>query len=96
MIGLDIDPSRIALAIVIVGTLLLVVQYLVRRFRPGMAAVAGAGPILVAQCSLDMRQRIVVIRYGQTDHLILLGNAVPIVVAQQPAPGPLGMAEAGS
>jgi hypothetical protein len=43
-----------------------------------------------------MRQRIVVIRYGQTDHLILLGNAVPIVVAQQPAPGPLGMAEAGS
>jgi flagellar biogenesis protein FliO len=88
MIGAAPDVWRIVLAVMVVAGLLGLVPILLRRFRPPAVPVAGMPerPQIVAQQSLDMRHRIVVVRYRQTEHLLLLGGSLPVLVGQQPTP----------
>ena len=87
MMGTDIDLDRILLAAAAVGVILVVVALLARRLRPtAMAAAGEAGAPLVeiGQRSLDMRHRVVVVRYRQTDHLVILGGAQPVLAGHHP------------
>ena len=87
MTDLGLDPMRIVLAAGVAAGLMLLAVVLLRRLRPIQPAGTDGryGPRTVAQCALDMRHRVVVVRYGRTDHLILLGQSAPLLLGCQDA-----------
>ena len=94
MIGGGLDPWRIVLAILVVAGMLALIPLLLRRFRTVAAVPSGqTGPEVVAQRSLDMRHRLVVVRYRQMEHLIVLGGTLPVALGQQIVAETAGSAE---
>ncbi|WP_035485261.1 flagellar biosynthetic protein FliO [Geminicoccus roseus] len=93
MIEAGLEPGRILLAILAVAVLLGLVPLVVRRFRP-RAVLGPQAPLeVVAQRALDLRHRVLVIRYRGRDHLLVLGGTLPVVLdggdpASALAPGP--------
>jgi hypothetical protein len=85
MIGGVVDLDRVLLAMAVAAGLLALLPIVLRRFRstmPDRGGVAGR-PEVVAQQGLDIRHRMLVVRYRQTEHLIILGGSVPVVVGKE-------------
>ncbi|WP_222182468.1 hypothetical protein [Geminicoccus harenae] len=90
MIDLGPDPLRIVLAVLVAALLLAGLPFLLRRLPGRLPAPAGpmSGPAIVAQRALDLRHRLLVIRHGEREHLIILGGSLPVVVAGEGFPVP--------
>ena len=90
MIDALADPTRIVVAILVAAALLAMTPVLLRRLRPSMRLKAGDDEELaiMAQRTLDMRHRIVVVRHRGTEHLLILGGSLPVVVGK--CAGPTG------
>lgn len=88
MTGVGPDGWRIVLAIVAAGGLLGVMPFALRRFRPRALAGGGRPDVLeiVAQRPLDLRHRIVVVRYRDLEHLLVLGGSLPVMVGRAENP----------
>jgi hypothetical protein len=99
VIDLGPDPLRIVLAVLAAALLLAGLPFLLRRLQ-GRLPVAGpaSGPVVVAQRALDLRHRLLVVRHGEREHLIILGGSLPVVVAGegQPLPAMPVLVAAGS
>jgi len=101
VIGLGPDPLRIVLAVLVAAFLLAGLPFLLRRLQGRLPAAGPAsGPAIVAQRALDLRHRLLVIRHGGREHLIILGGSLPVVVAGEGCPLPatpaLAAADAGA
>ncbi|WP_159713688.1 hypothetical protein [Geminicoccus flavidas] len=93
------DSLRIVLAVLVAAVLLAGLPFLLRRLQGRLPAAGPAsGPAIVAQRALDLRHRLLVIRHGEREHLIILGGSLPVVVAGEgfPSPAAPGLATAGS
>jgi hypothetical protein len=84
----ELDPWRILLAVAVAGVLLGLTPWLLRRFRPVIPADGPPrdGLEVVAQRALDMRHRIVVVRYRGNDHLLVLGSNPPLALGRHDVP----------
>jgi hypothetical protein len=91
VIDLGPDPLRIVLAVLVAALLLAGLPFLLRRLQGRLPASGPAsGPAIVAQRALDLRHRLLVVRHGEREHLIILGGSLPVVVAGEgfPLPAP--------
>ena len=79
------DPLRIMLAVLAAAVLLAGLPLLLRRLRGRLpVGPAGNSPEIVGQRALDLRHRLLVIRHGDHEHLVILGGSLPVVVTGAP------------
>ncbi len=87
MSAAELDPWRILLAVAVAAILLGLTPWVLRRLRPTVLADGPSrdGLEVVAQRALDMRHRIVVVRYRGSDHLLVLGSNPPLALGRHEA-----------
>jgi len=64
------DPIRYVTALLIVGGLLALAIWMLRRFRLGSPDASRNSLRVTAHASLGAREKLVVVRFGGQDHLI--------------------------
>ena len=64
------DPIRYVTALLLVGGLLALAIWMLRRFRLGNPDTSRSSLSITAHASLGAREKLVVVRFGGQDHLI--------------------------
>ena len=64
------DPIRYVTALLLVGGLLALAIWMLRRFRLGNPDASRSSLSITAHASLGAREKLVVVRFGGQDHLI--------------------------
>lgn len=64
------DPIRYVTALLLVGGLLALAIWMLRRFRLGSPDASRSSLSITAHASLGAREKLVVVRFGGQDHLI--------------------------
>ncbi|MBL4616870.1 MAG: flagellar biosynthetic protein FliO [Robiginitomaculum sp.] len=93
-----IDPVRMILGLLFTIGLLLVLWVGIRRFAPGMVQAIPKGQKrlkIIEALQLDTKRRLIVIKDGETEHLILLGGATETVLESRQHIKPLTIEETG-
>jgi len=88
-----LDPARFAETVGALGAvlgLLLVLAAGLRWWRGRTGGLPTRRLALVETLALDGRHRLVRVRDGEREHLLLLGPATPLALATEPAPLPAG------
>ncbi len=83
--------ERIVVGFAVVLGLLAVLAWALRRFEGlrGLAVpLAGARLALIESRWLDNRTRLVLVRWDDREHLLLLGGTTALVVGERSAPSP--------
>jgi flagellar biosynthetic protein FliO len=64
------DPIRYFSALLMVGALLAVAIWALRRFRPGASGQSRSTISVISHASLGAREKLVVVRFAGRDHLL--------------------------
>ncbi|MBM4192515.1 MAG: flagellar biosynthetic protein FliO [Gammaproteobacteria bacterium] len=64
------DPIRYITALLLIGGLLALAIWMLRRFRLGNPDASRSSLKITAHASLGAREKLVVVRFGDKDHLI--------------------------
>jgi flagellar protein FliO/FliZ len=64
------DPVRYVTALLLVGGLLALAIWMLRRFRFGNSDASRSSLSITSHASLGAREKLVVVRFGGRDHLI--------------------------
>ncbi|MBL1431471.1 MAG: flagellar biosynthetic protein FliO [Robiginitomaculum sp.] len=78
-----IDPVRMILGLLFTIGMLLVLWAGIRKFAPGMVQAMPKGQRrlkIIEALQLDTKRRLIVVKDGQKEHLILLGGATETVL----------------
>ncbi len=84
-----IDSGRYFGGLLLTIGLLLLAWWAVRRFAPGMVQIKSSGEkrmAIIEALHLDPRRRIVLVRDGTREHVILLGLAGETLIESRPTP----------
>jgi hypothetical protein len=85
-----LDPARFMEAVSALGAvlgLLVVLAVGLRFWRRRVGALPARRLAVVETCAVDGRHRLVRVRDGEREHLLLVGAATPLVLAASPAGG---------
>lgn len=83
-----LDLTRLLAAFVFVIGLLALASWAIRRFDLGRRLAGGVtgGRLTVAETRwLDSRSRLIVVRFGEREHLVLLASGNAVHLATEPA-----------
>lgn len=91
-----IDPVRMILGLLFTIGMLLVLWVGIRKFAPGMVQAIPKGERrlkIIEALQLDGKRRLLVIKDGESEHLILLGSATETVLETKKHITPLTIKE---
>jgi flagellar protein FliO/FliZ len=91
-----IDPVRMTLGLLFTIGLLLVLWVGIRRFAPGMVQAIPKGQKrlkIIEALQLDTKRRLIVVKDGQNEHLILLGSTTETVLETREHTAPITIKE---
>lgn len=89
------DPLRYISALLLVGGLLAIAVWALRRFRLGNEGRFRSAIRITSHASLGARERLVVVRFAGRDHLLgVTPGSVSLLVSADPEPPGVGEHEA--